>query len=189
MQDILKTIQNRRAVYPAMYKDQEISQEALNQIFEASRWAPNHRKTEPWRYIAFHSESARKQLSEYLGKRYEEVYTDEKYSATKHKKVQKKVLQSGCVLAIIFPRDEAERVPEWEEIAALACSVQNMWLQASSMGIGSYWSSPSMITNGAESFFELKENERCMGLFYLGHWDPIELPAERRAWQEFVEMK
>lgn len=189
MTNILHTIQNRRAVYPGMYKDQAISTQELAQIFEASRWAPNHKKTEPWRYIAYHSESSRKNLSEFLGNRYEAVYTGEKYSAAKHKKVQKKVIQSGCVLAIILQRDEAERVPEWEEIAALACSVQNMWLKASEMGIGSYWSSPSMITTGAETYFGLQENERCMGLFYMGHWDPVELPAERRKWEDYIDIK
>ena len=32
-------------------------------------------------------------------------------------------------------------MPLWEEIAAVACAVQNMHLMATSLGVGAYWSS------------------------------------------------
>ena len=41
-------------------------------------------------------------------------------------------------------RDPGERIPEWEELASVACAVQNMWLSATSYGIGAYWSSPKV---------------------------------------------
>lgn len=58
-------------------------------------------------------------------------------------------------------------LPEWEEVAATAMAVQNMWLMCTSMGIGSYWSSPSAIKKMNE-FTELEENEECYGIFYMG---------------------
>lgn len=32
-------------------------------------------------------------------------------------------------------------VPEWEEVAAVACAAQNMQLVATALGVAGYWSS------------------------------------------------
>jgi nitroreductase len=77
-------------------------------------------------------------------------------------------------------RNQEELVPEWEEIAALGCAVQNMWLSCTANGIGAYWSSPASATN-AQSFLELGEGERCLGLFYMGNWDQIEVKSDRKS--------
>ena len=67
-------------------------------------------------------------------------------------------------------RDLEERLPEWEEIAAVACAVQNMWLTATAHGLGAYWSTPGAI-NAVGDFVELAEGERCLGFFYMGYTD------------------
>ena len=85
---------------------------------------------------------------------------------------------SSCVIAVYMRRDPAERLPEWEEIAAVSAAVQNMWLSCTVRGIGAYWSTPSAFIN-AKDFFNLEEGERCLGLFYMGRWNPVELPAQR----------
>jgi nitroreductase len=78
--------------------------------------------------------------------------------------------RSGAVIAICLQRDPAESLPEWEEIAAMAMAVQNMWLCCTEMGIGCYWSSPGLIQY-MDEFFDLKEGEKCMGFFYMGRYD------------------
>lgn len=75
-------------------------------------------------------------------------------------------------------RDPAERVPEWEEVAAVACAVQNLWLSCTAYGIGGYWSTPHSIIEARE-FLELADGERCLGLFYLGYHQMPDLPGRR----------
>lgn len=67
-------------------------------------------------------------------------------------------------------RDVDECVPEWEEIAATAMAVQNMWLCCTELGIGGYWSSPALIDHMGP-FLKLNEGERCLGFFYMGKFD------------------
>ena len=67
-------------------------------------------------------------------------------------------------------RDEKERVPEWEEIAATAMAVQNMWLMTTELGLGGYWSSPSLIEQ-MPKFLPMKEEEKCLGFFYVGNFE------------------
>lgn len=184
LKELLKT---RRSVFPNMYNDKPIEKEVLVEILENANWAPTHAKTEPWRFKVFQG-VALQQLSDYMGSWYEQNIPTEKYSKIKHKKVVNRPLQSQCVIAICMERDEKERIPEWEEVAAVACAVQNMWLTCTTKGIGSYWSSPRAITQDAGDFLKLKEGERCLGLFYMGYYDTsIPLKGERTPIEDKVE--
>ena len=67
-------------------------------------------------------------------------------------------------------RDPKESLPVWEEVAATAMAVQNMWLCCTELGIGSYWSSPGVIKYMGD-FLPLAEGEECLGFFYMGYYD------------------
>jgi nitroreductase len=168
-----------------MYLDKPISDEIILNILENANWAPTHKKTEPWRFKIFKGESLR-DLSEYLGKYYQEHTDKLKYSEIKYKKTIKKPLQSACVIAICMQRTPGDFIPEWEEISAVACAVQNMWLSCTALGIGSYWSSPKSILE-AKSLLRLKENERCLGLFYMGYIDDLDIKSNRNPITEKIE--
>src|SRR5690606_41484879 len=77
-----------------------------------------------------------------------------------------KVLRSDKIILICVKK--SGMLPEWEEVAATAMAVQNMWLMCTSMGIGSYWASPGAIKKMNE-FVELEEDENCFGIFYMGN--------------------
>lgn len=172
-------IKSRRSVYPQHYTDQPIDQETILELLELANWAPNHRKTEPWRFKVYHSLKSRQSLSEFLGKAFLAKNEGKSYPELKYKKTLKKPLQSACVIAICLQRDPLRALPEWEEIAALACAVQNIWLGCTAKGIGSYWSSPSTITNDT-TFLDLKQDEKCYGLFYMGYQKEIDFNSSRK---------
>ena len=47
-----------------------------------------------------------------------------------------------------------------------------MWLTCSANEIGCYWSSPKIISD-LDSFLDLDDNQRCLGLFYIGKYDSL----------------
>ena len=102
------------------------------------------------------------------------------------RKTRNNPLRASAVIAIIMQRDPDERIPEWEEIASVAAAVQNMWLTCTAHGIGAYWSTPQAILQGT-GFLGLGEGERCLGLFYMGHYDREEIPGKRGSIEEKVE--
>ncbi|MCW9037065.1 nitroreductase [Altibacter sp.] len=161
------TIRNRRAVFPVQYNTEEITKEEIQQVLEAANWAPTHRRTEPWRFKVFYG-PAKEKLSAFLAEKYRA--TASHFSEFKHNKTLQKPLQSGCVIAICMQRDPAASVPEWEEVAATAMAVQNMWLTAHELNIGAYWSSPAAI-HSLEEIVPLSEGERCLGFFFMGKYD------------------
>ncbi|MEN0006773.1 MAG: nitroreductase [Bacteroidota bacterium] len=184
-QETTALIRKRRSIFPPQYTDQPISDELIWEILENANWAPTHRLTEPWRFKVFQG-AALERLSTYLGDWYKDHTSEAAFSERKFEKTKKKALQSSCVIAICMQRDPEERVPEWEEIAATAAAVQNMWLTCSAHGVGCYWSSPKSMAE-ATDFLGLQPGERCLGLLYMGYHNMPELPGKRQPIQEKVE--
>ncbi|MFK7937508.1 MAG: nitroreductase [Saprospiraceae bacterium] len=190
MQEITKIIRQRRSIFPNTYIDQPIPRELIEEILENANWAPNHRHTEPWRFKVFYSKSELEKLAQYLADAYKENTPAENFKQKKYEKTLKKATQSGCVVAICMQRDPAESVPEWEEVAAVSCAVQNMWLTCTAHNIGAYWSSPKYMTKRmAAEFLGLQEGEQCWGLFYMGYHNLPELPGKRKPISEKVEWR
>ncbi|MFT4537030.1 MAG: nitroreductase [Saprospiraceae bacterium] len=185
--ELTKLIKSRRSIFPAMYNDKPIDRENILKILENGNWAPNHKRTEPWRFKIYQGESL-KSLSIYLGDYYTMNTPPEKYSEIKLKKTIGKPLKSACVIALCLFDDPNISIPRWEQRAALACSVQNMWLTCTSLGIGSYWSSPKSMINGGE-FLGLAEHEECLGLFYMGYTDVANVPGNRGPIKDKIEWK
>ena len=46
-------IKNRRATPARFLATKEISKEVIQNLLENANWAPNHKKTEPWRFKVF----------------------------------------------------------------------------------------------------------------------------------------
>ena len=102
-----------------------------------------------------------------MGDYYRQNTPAEKFSQLKFDKTIKKPLASSHVIAICMKRDEKESVPEWEEIAAVSCAVQNMWLSCTAAGLGSYWSSSGSALKATE-FLQLEDGTQCYGWFFIG---------------------
>lgn len=164
---IFETIQKRRAVFAAAYNGTPISKDKIEQILATANWAPTHKRTEPWRFHVFLGESLQK-LSDYLSDYYVANTPETEYSEVKHKKAGENPLKAGAVIAIVMKKHEG--IPEWEEIAAVAMAVQNMWLACTALGIGAYWATPKAALE-SHLFLELAEEERCLGFFYMGNSD------------------
>jgi nitroreductase len=172
---ILDVIKNRRSVTPPLYIDKPISREAIEQVLEAANYAPTHKKTEPWRFKVITGDKLT-ELGVFLSNKYEE--TTEHVKANVTQRLLTNPQKAGAIIAICMQRDPKQSLPEWEELASVAMAVQNMWLTASDLGIGSFWSSPRFIEYFGE-FTPLAEGERCIGFFYMGHYE-AELPVYER---------
>ncbi len=175
---LTKIIRGRRSMFPPMYSDAKIAEEDIELILENANWAPNHKLTEPWRFHVMTGDKLQ-QMSVWAGEWYKKNVTGDKYSPVKHKKIMSNPLKSSHVIAICMRPAPDSGLPEWEEVAALSMAVQNMWLTAASLGIGSYWSSPGYIRDAGE-LLDLSEGERCLGWFYMGMPQPGASPQSKR---------
>jgi len=176
---LFELIAKRRSIFPKQYNDKQIPTNIIMDILVQANWAPTHRLTEPWRFKVLRGK-ALERLGDLSEKLYQENTSSENFSAEKMAKKGLKPRQSSCVIAICMNRDPKESVPEWEEIAAVACAVQNMWLACTALEIGAYWSSPGTIASHEFiDFLELEVGEKCLGLFYMGYYDDAPQEGKR----------
>lgn len=168
MSQLNTIIRSRKSVYPVQYIDKSIPKEIIEELLENANHAPTHKRTEPWRFKVFQG-THKAALGKFLAGKYKEIASE--FSEAKYEKIQSNAKKAGAVIAIILHRDLKESVPEWEEIAAVACAVQNLWISCDQYELGGYWSSPKL-ANYMNEFVKLENNEKCLGFFYLGYYNP-----------------
>lgn len=176
---IRAVIHRRRTINPKCFTDAPVSDAVLQDLLAAAHMAPNHKHTEPWRFRVYRGD-ARAALGDALAEAYTQVTPPDAFKQKKVDKLRTVPRIAAATISIGMARDPEARVPEVEEIEAVACAVQNMHLLATAHGLGAKWSSPAFLYAGVmNSFFELGPDDRALGLFYVGHTD-IEWPEARR---------
>lgn len=184
--DVLDAIHFRRTVNQNSFTAEEVSKEDILTILEAANAAPTHKRTQPWRFVIFRKNGLHR-LGAELAKIYKTITPADKYTEVAEQNMAKKATMSNVAIAIIV--NYTGDLPEWEELAATACAVENLWLAAHSLHIGGYWATPGLI-NHLDEFLALEENQKCVGIFYLGHHtaetrEPTRSPIEDKIrWEE-----
>lgn len=162
-------IKNRRSIYPKDYeKGKIIPDEIIWQILENANRAPNHKLTEPWRFNVFSGEGLKyfAEMQAAIYKRYAGNFSNE----GRYQKLLEYPLLASHIISIGMKRNEKNILPEIEEIEAVACAVQNMFLTVTAYGLGSYWTTAGITYfKEAKEYFGLSENDRLLGFFYLGY--------------------
>lgn len=168
-------IKERRSVFPVSYIPKEIPKNVIEQILENANYAPTHKLTQPWRFVVLRNE-AKTRLGFTLGKLYKENIPADKFLQKKLDSFSVKTAQAACIIAINMK--VSGKIPEWEELAAVSCAVQNMALTAQALNVGAYWSSPPLIDHLGD-FLSLDNDEKCIGLFYMGYHNETSANANR----------
>lgn len=152
--DVLDVIRTRRSI--RRYTAGLVSEEDINRILEAGRWAPSASNNQPWKFIVLRSPEVRKKLAATLawGK-----------------------FLSQAVLGIAVVIDETASTHAVEDGAA---ATQNMLLESHSLGLGACWigtyGSPHEAS--AKKVLNVPEDERLLSVIAIGR--PAEAPRKTR---------
>lgn len=185
LSEISDLIKDRRSIYPEFYSNRKVHKEQIETILNNAIWAPNHGMTQPWRFKVFTDEN-RSRLADFLEQIYLDTTPSELQKETKITKMQTRPLRASAVIAVCMERQKEEKIPEIEEVEAVACAIQNMYLTCTAMGLGGFWSTPKFIyTQQMNDFLKIGEKDKCLGLFYIGYPEG-EWPKGRRKPIEYV---
>ncbi|MEH0156116.1 nitroreductase [Limibacter armeniacum] len=179
-------IKKRRSYFPAEYTGEEVPKAVIEQMLENANWAPTHGKTEPWRFFVFEGE-AKKTFADFQADLYKELTPEADFDEKKFTKLSTMPLKASHVIAICMKRQQSEKIPEIEEVEAVACAVQNMYLTVSAYGYGGYWASGGVTyKEEAKEFFGLGDKDKLLGFFYVGVPAIDEKEGFRNPYQEKV---
>ena len=155
---ISSIIQSRQSIYPKEFNGETINEDVILQILENANYAPTHKMTQPWRFKVFSNNSKKNLLKE--------IIKNKEITEKKKKKIEQNFNKSSHIICICMKKNN-DILPEWEEIAATAMAVQNIWISCVNSNIGGYWSTPKYI-NKLRRYLVLNQDEKCLGFFYLG---------------------
>jgi nitroreductase len=162
-------IKNRRSIFPKDYSGEKVDDTIVQQMLENANWAPTHKFTEPWRFIVYTREGIKK-LAELQANVYKQkTEKDGTFKEERYQNLLTKPFESSHIILVYMKRDEKKSLPEIEEMGAVFCAVQNMYLTATAYGVGSYLSTGG-ITFFPESndAFGLSPEDRIVGFFHIG---------------------
>lgn len=177
---INRLLRTRRSVFVDQFrKGAVIPDEIIHALLENANWAPTHKFTEPWRFTVFSGEGLKK-LAAFQADLYR-TNAGARFNQGKYDKLLNTPPSCSHVIAIGMKRSTDTVIPEVEEIAAVACAVQNIYLSATAYGVGGYWSTGGITFDpDARSFFGLEGEDRLLGFFYLGVVETPSVKGTRR---------
>jgi nitroreductase len=169
LSEITEVIKDRRTIYPEFFSDRKVHKEQIERILNNAIWAPTHGMTQPWRFQVY-MDDGKEKLGSFMHELYLKKIPKEDQKEIKLNRMTDRPKRASAVIAINMERQKEERIPEIEEVEAVACAVQNMYLTCTAYGLGGFWSSPKLIyTKEMNEFLGLGEKDKCLGLFYIGY--------------------
>lgn len=185
LSEINAVIRDRRTIYPEQYSDRIVHEEIVRELLTNATWAPTHGKTQPWRFIVFSGEG-RMKLMKIVETQYRNTTSPAEFNAKKLERTLARIEKSSVLILLIMCRTPETKIPEVEEIEAVACAGQNILLTAAAYGLGAFWSSPKYLyTPEANEVFNLKPDDLIQGMIYLGYPN-IDWPKSHRRPIEYV---
>lgn len=176
--ELAKIIQERRSI--KQFEDREISPDLIAELLDVAVYAPNHRLTEPWRFIFFQGEGKVK-LAETVRDMREMRETDPSKQKGAGDKIYNKLMSNPAFLMVIMKEDDNLSIRE-EDFAATSCLIQNFSLLAWEKGIGMTWHSYAWLQDPiVREAMGIQPGERAIGNMHMGYPAVIPQVRERKS--------
>lgn len=185
--DAIEAMRTRRSI--GRVTEQEVPKDLIEKIIETATWAPNHFRTEPWRFFVLTGDG-RKPLGEVLARiaarNMEDPTTEE--NIAKLEKARNNPFRAPVIIAVaVEPSDNPKAILQ-EEYAAVNAGVQNMLLAAHSLGLGAVWrTGKPCYDREISNLFSLSEKGEVIGFIYVGYPDMTPPPRKRKSVDEVTK--
>ncbi len=169
--NMLEAIKSRRSL-PCL-AGKSVPAAMIADLIDWATYAPQHKKTNPWRFAVFHDDGKAKLAEAWA------AGTDKSLDFT-----TSKVQRAPVIVAVWCAVGRSgQTLPAWEEEAAVAAAIQNMLLAAYAHGLAGFWRTGSVVDVPAVQAllagFDATRGDKIMGLVYLGWPDEAKPVPER----------
>ncbi len=162
--ETIEAIKTRRSVRG--FTEKNVSDEEIEEILEAGRWAPSGLNNQGWRFIIVRDPDTKKALSKLT-----------EYGPT---------IKNAPVLIVVF-LDKDHMYDYTKDVQSVGACIQNMLLAIHSMGLGAVWLGEILKNKEkANEAFGAPESYELMAVVALGH--PLDKAriSERKNLNELV---
>lgn len=143
--DILEIIKTRRSI--RKYTTEPVSNDSINKLLEAGRWAPSAGNKQPWKFIVVTDRKELQELSAVLS-------------------TGKFIAEAPLAIAVVINPETSHRYLEDG-----AAAIENILLEAHSSGLGACWigcyNAPQ--EEPAKEILGIPDEERLQAIIAIGH--------------------
>jgi 5,6-dimethylbenzimidazole synthase len=193
-QDLLRIIQLRRSV--RVYKRGTVTDQQLETILEAARWAPSGANTQPWEFVVTRDRNKMRRIREI----YDNEWRARKREDPVHYKgLKKDYVGDVSVIVLVCGDNRTQRVylttrqpADREKLfqASIANAVQQMMLAAASMNLGTVWVSVRQeVEPELRGLFKVPASLRLLWVVPIGHARSWPAAKPRRTLAAFTHME
>lgn len=162
--ETIEAIKTRRSVRG--FTDENVSDETIEEILEAGRWAPSGLNNQAWRFITVRNPDTKIALSKLTG-----------YGQT---------IKNAPVLIVVF-LDKDSMYHYTKDVQSIGACIQNMLLAIHSMGLGAVWLGEILKNKDmVNKVLKAPDLYELMAVIALGHPVKKTMTSERKEISELV---
>jgi len=157
-QEVLEAIRQRRSI--RKYTQEDVSEDDLQTILEAGRWAPSGLNNQPWRFVVVRQQTVKDKIAPLT--RYHEI-----------------IRKAPVIIAVFLDNSASyDRVKDCQGIGAC---MQNMWLAIHALGLGGVWLGEILKNRErVADILEVPQDFELMAIMAVGH--PRD--REQKSWRQ-----
>lgn len=145
--EVRDAVQSRRSVRE--FTGEPVTDEELDALIEAARWAPSGLNNQPWRFMKVTDASLKEDLSR----------------LTKYRGVV-----AGAAALIVVFLDNTEVYDRTKDLQSVGAAIENMLLRAHEMGLGGSWLGEILNRReDVEALLEVSDDMELMAVVAVGH--------------------
>ncbi|MGH7912094.1 MAG: nitroreductase family protein [Candidatus Dormibacteraceae bacterium] len=153
------------------FEARPLTQDEVDSLLEAARWAPNHHLTNPWRFRVLGPASTGRL----------KAAADALQPGASHK------LERAPTMVLVTAVVSGDEHQQEEDRLATAAAIYAVLLVAHGRGLAGFWSTPGVISHpSGHAALLVPEGERAVGLLHLGRPRHEPVARERTPLAEVV---
>jgi nitroreductase len=161
--DALEAVVRVRRTSLRVDRDRPVPDDLVERLLRLANWAPNHKKTFPWRWALVTGEGR-----ERLGAVVEAAQVREGMEPERAARARTKYVRSPLVVlaGAAYQPDPVRRI---EDRDAVVAGVENFLLGATAAGLATHWATGDWMADaGVKAFAGLAPEDELIALLYVG---------------------
>lgn len=174
--ELTDLIKSRRSIN--VFTDQPLPPGLIEELLETAIWSPNHKLTEPWRFILITGDACREvaEIRRDMAIEWSKA-PDEETRRSQGEQMYQRLINVPAFLVVYMKEDPSPHIRE-EDYAACCCLVQNFMLLAWERGVGSTWKTFKE-HDRLRTYLGIQPYDKVVAFLHIGY--PAEVPTTRRA--------
>ncbi|RME88670.1 MAG: nitroreductase [Anaerolineae bacterium] len=180
--DALEAIHTRQSIGDV--RPDPVPREMIERLLDAAVQAPNHFRVRPWRFVVL-TGAGRERLGRVLAESLKRRNPDVPEVALE--KEASKPLRAPVVIAVGVDKPTDARLPEIENVCAVAAACQNLLLAAHALGLAAKWRTGGPAYDPmVKEFLGFQADQHLIAFLYIGYPVSESSPPNRPGFEDRV---